>query len=72
MSGVTRDFNFIAENGLKIISINSIGFKTEIVELIIELSKNAQLTVYVDTKRIIENCCSFTKFDEIKTQPFYL
>ena len=69
-SGVPREFSFIEENGFNIISIHSIGWETEKVELTLELSKDLLFTLDVEAKRTNENCCSFTKYNEITIQPF--
>lgn len=69
-SGLPREFSLIEEYGFNIISIHSIGWKTEKVELTLELSKDLLFRLYVDAKRTNENCCSFTVYNEITIQPF--
>ncbi|MFD1315007.1 hypothetical protein [Namhaeicola litoreus] len=69
-TGISREFSFINENDLNIITVNSIGWKNEKVELTIELKKNLNFTLYVDAQRKNENCCSFKTMNEIIIQPF--
>ena len=59
------EFTFISENNLNLIQIGSIGWKTEIVNLKIDISNKHIFDFYVDAKRKSENCCSFTQYNEI-------
>ncbi|HAF78877.1 MAG TPA: hypothetical protein DCG42_16325 [Maribacter sp.] len=59
------DFSFISENDINIIHISSIGWKTEIVNLEIHIANNHIFDFYVDAERKIEDCCSYTNYNEI-------
>ncbi|KGL63155.1 hypothetical protein [Polaribacter sp. Hel1_85] len=60
------EFTFIDENDYNILSINSIGWKTESVNYSIQIANKEILNLYVEAKRLSENCCSFTRFETIK------
>lgn len=62
------EFTFIDKNGYTILSIGSIGWQTEIVECSLKIADKEILTLYVNSKRISENCCSFTRFEEIRIE----
>jgi hypothetical protein len=62
------EFSFIDENDYNILSIGSIGWKTELVECSIKIADNEVLTLYVNAKRVNENCCSFTRFEEVRIE----
>ena len=59
------EFTFISENGQNIIELNSIGWKTEIVDLNIKIANNTIFDFYVDAKRLKGECCDYTEFKEI-------
>jgi len=59
------EFTFIDENDINIIQINSIGWQTETVNVLIKISTEPILTLYVDAERVNENCCSLTRYNEI-------
>ena len=58
------EFTFISENDMNLIQIGSIGFKTEIVNLKVDISGNYIFSFYVDAERK-EGCCSYTLYKEI-------
>ncbi|WP_372648735.1 hypothetical protein [Draconibacterium sp.] len=60
------EFQFIDENDINIIAIHSIGWKTQTVTYSIEISSESLLTLFVDTERLSENCCAFTRYNEIE------
>ena len=62
------EYSFIDENNYNIISIHSIGWKTEIVECSLKINDIEILRLYVDAKRLNENCCSFTRYEEIRIE----
>lgn len=62
------EFFFIDENIYNILSIGSIGWQTEIVTCSIEIAGKQVATLYVNAKRISEDCCSFTRFEEVKIE----
>ncbi len=59
---------FIDENNYNVIQINSIGWETEIIECSLKINDIEVLRLYVDAKRLNENCCSFTRYDEIRIE----
>jgi len=61
-------FTFIDENDYNIIQINTIGWKTEIVNYSIQISTENIFNLYVSAERLNENCCSFTRYKEIKIE----
>ena len=61
-------FTFIDENNYNILSIASIGWETEIIKLSLQVENKEILILTVNAKRLNENCCSFTRFDEIKIE----
>ena len=61
-------FTFIDENDYNILRIESIGWQTETIEYSIKIANKERLILYVDAKRINEDCCSFTRYDEIKIE----
>ncbi|MBN1651255.1 MAG: hypothetical protein JW857_08000 [Bacteroidales bacterium] len=62
------DFSFISENALNCIQIASIGWESEIVEGILSINNTEIFRFYVDAKRVNENCCSFTRYDEFRIE----
>ncbi|MDN3641457.1 hypothetical protein QWY87_02000 [Lutimonas halocynthiae] len=61
-----REFVFISENDLNIIQIGSIGWDSEIAEVVLKVGDETILNLYVDSERISEDCCNFTKYNEIR------
>lgn len=59
-------FNFISENNQNLLVIYSIGWQTEKVNAQVNVSNKEVFTLSVDAERKNENCCSFTKINEIK------
>lgn len=59
------EFTFISENNINLILISSIGWETEIVNLKIDISNNHIFDFYVDAERKVEECCSYTEYNEI-------
>ena len=57
-------FTFIAENGQNIISIHTIGWKTEKINYSITIQEKALFSLYVDASRISDGC-SYTEFNEV-------
>jgi len=58
------EFSFVFENNINMIQVGSVGWKTEIVNLKIEISDNHIFSFHVDAKRI-DDCCSHTEYNEI-------
>jgi len=61
-----REFVFISEDALNIIQIGSLGWENEIAEVVLKVGDQTILNVYVDSERVSENCCNFTKYNEIR------
>lgn len=61
-----REYRFISENELNIIQIGSIGWEDEIAEVVLKVGDRMILNLYVDSERVSENCCNFTKYNEIR------
>jgi len=61
-----REFKFISENEFNIIQIGSIGWENEIAEVVLKVGDVTILNLYVDSERVSENCCNFTKYNEIR------
>ncbi|WP_297098894.1 hypothetical protein [uncultured Draconibacterium sp.] len=59
------DFDFIDENDANIIRIHTIGWETQIANYSIESSTEHLFTLYVDAEVINENCCAYTRYNEI-------
>jgi hypothetical protein len=59
------DYTFISENGLNLIQVNSFGWETETINYLFQASENTLFQLYVDAERVSENCCSFTRYNEI-------
>ena len=61
-----REFSFISENEVNIIRIGSIGWETEIAGVVLKVGDASILNLYVDSERVSENCCNFSKYNEIR------
>jgi len=59
------EFTFISENKINLIQINSIGWKTEIVNLNIAISDNHIFDLYIDVERKKSDCCRHTEYNEV-------
>lgn len=64
--GSDREFSFIDEDDLDLIRIGSIGWETEIAEVVLKVGGTDILSLYVDSERVSENCCNFSKYNEIR------
>ncbi len=61
-----KEFSFISEDDINIIQIGSIGWDSEIEEVILKVGDEIILNLYVDSERVSENCCSFSRYNEIR------
>jgi hypothetical protein len=61
-----KEFSFISEDDINIIQIGSIGWDSEIEEVVLKVGDAIILNLYVDSERVSENCCSFSKYNEIR------
>jgi hypothetical protein len=60
------EFSFIDENDINLIEIYTIGWQTEIVNYRINIASENLFDLYVDAERLSEDCCSFTRYNEIE------
>ncbi|MGK7389181.1 MAG: hypothetical protein ACNS60_02480 [Candidatus Cyclobacteriaceae bacterium M2_1C_046] len=60
--------NFITENGVNLIQLNSIGWQTETVIYSINHLDTRLFELYIEAERLTENCCSFTEYNSIRIQ----
>lgn len=68
VDGVPFEFNFIDENELNLIEIYSVGWTTETVNLQVSISGESIFNLYVEAESVSEDCCSFTRFHEIRIE----
>lgn len=61
-----KQFTFLDENEINLISIGSIGWESEIEEVELIIAGESILILYVDSERVSENCCSFSRYNEIR------
>ncbi len=61
-----RQFVFLDENDINLISIGSIGWDSKIAHVVLKIADNDILNLYVDSERVSENCCSFSRYNEIR------
>lgn len=59
-------FNFIGEDHINLIEINSVGWQTEIVNYAIRVANDTIFEFYANAARVSEDCCSFTRWNEIR------
>lgn len=67
-TGNLIDFNFLNENNLNIIQLNNIGWKTENIHYLINIDDVIVFNLYLEAQRLFENCCSFTKINNLKIE----
>lgn len=65
-SGRMIQYNLQEENGRKLLVINDIGWQTETVRANFALEGATLFNLYVDAEVISEDCCSFTRFNEVE------
>ena len=61
-----RTFGFLSEDDINLIVIASIGWETEVAKVVVKIAGEDILDLYVDAERVSENCCSFSKYNEIR------
>ncbi|MBC8436004.1 MAG: hypothetical protein H8D88_00410 [Bacteroidetes bacterium] len=59
-------FVFLDENDIDLIRTYFIGEITETVNYSFSIGGRYIFTLYVDAERLFENCCSFTRYNEIR------
>ncbi|MCU4163203.1 hypothetical protein [Carboxylicivirga caseinilyticus] len=62
----SMDFDFIDDEDVNILMINSIGWKTEIISAKLLLDGEEVFTLTVDAERNSGNCCSWTEYNDIE------
>ena len=60
------EYSFISEDNANLIIINSIGWKTEKITVLVKISDEEIFSLYVDAERVSEDCCSFTRYNKIE------
>ncbi|WKK65999.1 hypothetical protein [Lutimonas zeaxanthinifaciens] len=63
--GSERAYQFIGGE-INFLRIPSIGWETEIAEVVIKLDGQEAFTLFVDVERLTENCCNFSKYNETR------
>lgn len=58
-------FNFISENGINILRIQTIGWKTEKVNYAITIQDKKIFELYADVSRLDGNDCSYTVHNQV-------
>lgn len=61
-----KQFSFLDENDINLINIGSIGWDSEIEHVVIKIAEDDILDLYVDSERVSENCCNFSRYNEIR------
>ncbi len=64
----TFEYFFISENDLNTILIPSIGWQTEDIECSLRVNNSEILRLFVSARRVSEDCCTFTIYDEIRIE----
>ena len=58
-------FTFLSENDIDLIRVNSIGWQSETVDYTFKYSNDTIFGLHVVAERLTQDCCSFTRYDEI-------
>lgn len=66
--GSKEPFTFLDENDVDLIRTYPIGGETEKVNYSFNVGDLYIFTLYVDAERLFENCCSFTRYNEIRIE----
>jgi len=59
------DFHFITTGNLNLISVGDIGWGTQQKNYQFKADETVIFNIYIDSERVSENCCSFTRYNEI-------
>lgn len=62
------EYSFISQENSNLIQINSIGWQTEIVDILLRIADKNIFSLHVDAESVHEDCCSFTRYHEIKIE----
>lgn len=68
MNNSNVEFTFVDDNSLNLIQVNSIGWQTEAVNIIVKIADETLFNFYVEAERLNENRCSFTRYNEIRVE----
>lgn len=61
-------FNRTGNDSINLIQFDMIGWKTEVVDYQVTIADSIHFGLYVDATRTNENCCSFTRYNDIKIE----
>lgn len=61
-------FDFIDEDNIDLIRINSVGWQTETVNILVRIADENIFNLVVDAELVSENCCSYTNYNEIEIE----
>ena len=61
-------FKFISEDDINLINIGPIGWEVETVNYSIQVANEEIFTLYVSAEEAKENCCTFTKLNELRIE----
>lgn len=59
------EYTFIDENDINLIQNHTIGWGTEIINYSFRVGNAHIFNLYVDAERVSEDCCSYTKLNEV-------
>lgn len=68
IDGREVEFTFVEENGLNLLRVHGVGWKTETVLSSIQLDGEEIFTLYVEAEMVSENCCTFTRYHKIEIE----
>ncbi len=61
-------YTFIDENEVNLIQIASVGWESGVTNIALELDSERMVTLYVDAERVTEDCCDFTRYNEVRIE----
>ncbi|WP_424494595.1 hypothetical protein [Salinimicrobium sp. GXAS 041] len=61
-------YTFIDENEVNLIQIASIGWESGVTNIALELDSERMVTLYVDAERVTDDCCNFTRYNEVRIE----
>ena len=62
----SQEYDFISENQVNIIMINSIGWKTETIEATLKIGETEVFTLLVEAERKSDECCNWTEYHNVE------
>lgn len=60
------EFEYFTQDSLNLILIHTIGWKTELIDYSIRHADTNVFRLHVDVERVYENCCSFSRYNDIQ------